>query len=134
GFDVRSVSSVLEPPEKPRGTRLRRGKPPPRSIGCRRSATPSGGRPAPTNPPEGESWNGEDALLGRRKRSPLRLVPRVVGARTPATVDLQTTNGQRVPCRRAPRRRPCDPWPPGIPEERSEEHTSELQSRFDLVC
>src|SRR5205814_8781973 len=60
---------ISEPPEKPRGTRLRLGTPPPRSIGCRRSATPSGARPAPTNPLEGESRSGEDASLERRKRS-----------------------------------------------------------------
>src|SRR2546421_3553800 len=26
------------------------------------------------------------------------------------------------------------PWPEGTPQQRSEEHTSELQSRSDLVC
>src|SRR5438067_8937696 len=37
-------------------------------------------------------------------------------------------NGGRVPALRTPRAEPA----PGAP--RSEEHTSELQSRFDLVC
>src|SRR5699024_12819417 len=39
-------------------------------------------------------------------------------------------------CRpRAVRRRPAESAPPHrLPDTRSEEHTSELQSRFDLVC
>src|SRR5207249_10302906 len=47
---------------------------------------------------------------------------------------------ERISCplkRSAGRRRGVPSWPPGgssAPIRRSEEHTSELQSRFDLVC
>src|SRR5699024_11993173 len=54
--------------------------------------------------------------------------------------DARTTRGARRRTRtRAPAptrasRSPSSPTPPPWPGPRSEEHTSELQSRFDLVC
>src|SRR5207249_11785215 len=41
---------------------------------------------------------------------------------------------RRHPLPGAPRRGSADSRPPGRRRPRSEEHTSELQSRFDLVC
>src|SRR5699024_11277257 len=54
-----------------------------------------------------------------------------------STLFPYTTLFRSRPGGRAPRSR-CDPACPGrssaAPRRRSEEHTSELQSRFDLVC
>src|SRR3990172_7208987 len=40
----------------------------------------------------------------------------------------------RVDRRYRPRSAPGDPWAANLPQRRSEEHTSELQSRLHLVC
>src|SRR5699024_12340310 len=49
----------------------------------------------------------------------------------PYTTLFRSRSRGRSPARRARNRRSGRCWPTG---ERSEEHTSELQSRFDLVC
>src|SRR5207249_6974391 len=53
--------------------------------------------------------------------------PRSLATRSLARSLPRPRDALQVPCRLLPEERLAD-------EERSEEHTSELQSRFDLVC
>src|SRR3989475_9691508 len=54
----------------------------------------------------------------------------VVRARTPS----QSASTMRAPRVAAYSSVACTSWPPGAQRQRSEEHTSELQSQSNLVC
>src|SRR6266536_3685681 len=55
------------------------------------------------------------------------------GIRDPLVTGVQTC-ALPISASRESRRRPWRRWRPPGPADRSEEHTSELQSRVDLVC
>src|SRR5699024_12816757 len=50
------------------------------------------------------------------------------------TVPLASSSSPSTSTKRMPERSACLNCLPSLPPSRSEEHTSELQSRFDLVC
>src|SRR3989449_5733567 len=96
-----------------------------------RSATP---RKSQSRLPENGRYN---APLGARRRRSLRhsrqmtilCSPKVTHHHADAVALLAL--GKRGSC---PRANPCEPWPAALLRLRSEEHTSELQSRLHLVC
>src|SRR5699024_7072031 len=83
---------------------------------------------SPRPPPRGRLRTGGWRGRGRSPRPPRR---RSCGpaCRTPRPPPAPPRRAARTRARRPPRGRPR--WPT---RARSEEHTSELQSRFDLVC
>src|SRR5699024_12361946 len=94
------------------------------------SPYPRPSRPPPAPPP-----------VPTRRSSDL--IPPSIVARTPITSDLTTGKESSLLCcqvltGRLVRIRDADAWhvelSPPVSDRRSEEHTSELQSRFDLVC